>query len=209
MMNIIFDFDGTLVDSFDEAVSIFNLLADKFHFKKAERDEIAILKDLTSLEAIKHLQLPVYKIPRVLLSARKLIRDKMPMLLPTANIKQVLHQLNDSGFTLGILTSNSIENVTIWLKQHKIFELFSFIDNESSFFGKSGKLKKLLKARKIARADAFYIGDETRDIDAAKHCKIASIAVTWGFNSEKILTQSEPDFLARKAEDLLEIFRVV
>jgi phosphoglycolate phosphatase len=135
IMNIIFDFDGTLVDSFDEAVGIFNLLADKFHFKKAERNEIAALKDLTSLEAIKYLQLPVYKIPRVLLNARKLMRDKMLLLSPTANIKNVLQQLNDAGFTLGILTSNSIENVTIWLKQHKILELCCFFVNGYSFFG--------------------------------------------------------------------------
>lgn len=54
----------------------------------------------------------------------------------------------------------------------------------------------------------FYIGDETRDIDAAKQNGIHSIGVTWGFNSEKILAQHQPDYIARKPEDLLAIFEL-
>ena len=65
--------------------------------------------------------------------------------------------------------------------------------------------KKLLKKYKTDKSQTFYIGDETRDIDAAKKNGIYAVAVTWGFNSEKILLQHQPDFIARRPEDLLNI----
>jgi phosphoglycolate phosphatase-like HAD superfamily hydrolase len=46
---------------------------------------------------------------------------------------------------------------------------------------------------------------ETRDIEAAQSNDIYSIAVTWGFNSEKILLQHQPHYIARKPEDILAI----
>jgi len=54
-------------------------------------------------------------------------------------------------------------------------------------------------------ADTFYIGDETRDIDAAQQCNIPSIAVAWGFNSEQTLMRSKPSYLAKTPHDLLRI----
>jgi phosphoglycolate phosphatase len=105
--------------------------------------------------------------------------------------------------SLGILTSNSLENVAAWLEHNKIQNLFSFIHVESNYFGKKHVLRKIIKAYQIDKSQAFYIGDETRDIKAAKECGIYSIAVTWGFNSEKILSQQQPHYIARKPEDIL------
>lgn len=47
-MNIIFDFDGTLADSFSAIIEKLVPLADAFKFRKINQDEIARLKDLTS-----------------------------------------------------------------------------------------------------------------------------------------------------------------
>ena len=52
----------------------------------------------------------------------------------------------------------------------------------------------------------FYIGDETRDIDAAKQCGISAVAVTWGFNSEAIIAKHNPHYLVRHPKDILTIF---
>lgn len=62
-LHLIFDFDGTLVDSFDAVIQKFNLLASEFNFRYIEDHEINDLKNLTSKELIKHLKIPAYKIP--------------------------------------------------------------------------------------------------------------------------------------------------
>ncbi len=202
---LIFDFDGTLVDSFQTAIKAFNLLANKFNFRKIYEDEISNLKNLTSKELIKHLEIPFYKIPTVLLHARKYIRSEIPFLLPFANLVETLKTLHALNISLGILTSNSLANVIEWLERNNIRHLFDFIQAESSYFGKKNMLKNIIKLSNINKSKAFYVGDETRDIEAAKKNDIFSIAVTWGFNSEKILLEYQPHYLIHKPEDLLKI----
>jgi phosphoglycolate phosphatase-like HAD superfamily hydrolase len=51
----------------------------------------------------------------------------------------------------------------------------------------------------------MYIGDETRDISAAKKINIKMIAVAWGFNSFSVLNQYHPDFLVDHPRDVLNI----
>lgn len=204
-MHLIFDFDGTIIDSFQVAIEKFNLLSEEFNFRKISSNEISDLKNLSSKELVKYLKIPIYKIPRILFLARKYMNNKILTLAPFENIHDVLKRLYDEKFSLGILTSNSIENVTTWLDMHKMNHFFSFIHAGSNFFGKDRALKRILKKYAINKSEAFYIGDETRDIDAAKKNNIYSMAVTWGFNSEKILLAHQPHYVARKPEDILVI----
>lgn len=206
-MNVIFDFDGTLVDSFQSAIDIFNVLANEFGFRKIIPDDIANLRELNSREFIKYLKIPFYKMPTIIMKARKLMRSRIESLLPFPNCKKVLTELKNTGFSLGILTSNSAENVTLWLKQNDMVHLFDFINSSTNYFGKAIILKKILQKNHIQKSEACYVGDETRDIDAAKQCGVTAVAVTWGFNSEQILLRYEPHYLIRKPEDLLNICR--
>lgn len=207
-MHLIFDFDGTLVDSFHTALEKLNLLADKFNYRKVKFNEIDRLKNLTSREFIKHLEIPLYKIPKVLLAARKSIRSEMASLASFTNLPDILQQLFNAGYSLGILTSNSKENVAEWLEHQKLNHLFKFIHNESNFFGKKNILRKIIRQYKMDKTEVFYIGDETRDVEAAKDNDIYSVAVTWGFNSEKALVGFDPHYIVRKPEDILDIFTV-
>ena len=125
------------------------------------------------------------------------------MLLPFSSLCEVLRKIHDLNINVGILTSNSLENVTAWLKHNQMDSFFNFIHAESSFFGKKRILRKIIKTYKMERPQIFYIGDETRDVEAAKECNVYSVAVTWGFNSEKILTQHQPHYIVRKPDDIL------
>lgn len=208
-MHLIFDFDGTLVDSFNCLVNKFISLADQFGFRKIEPDEIDRLRDLSSLELIQHLDIPFYKIPKIIAQVRKDLHADMPRLLPIDRVSEVCQKLYDAGLPLGIMTSNSEENVEIWLKQHGMRHLFNYIHTESNFFSKDDLLKKILAQYQIEKAKAFYIGDETRDIEAAKKNAINAVAVTWGYNSENTLLKYQPHHIAHKPENLLTILKVI
>ena len=204
-MYLLFDFDGTLVDSFDCVLKKSILLSDEFYFRKLNDDEINGLRDLSSKELIKFLQVPIYKIPKLILTMRKHLHNEMRNLTPFPNIYQVVERLYDHKFSLGILTSNSVENVSLWLDLHKMSHFFNFIHTESNFFSKKYLLKKTISSYKIDKSQTYYIGDETRDIDAAHKNNIKSIAVTWGYNSEKALLKYEPSFIVQRPEDILAL----
>lgn len=204
-MYLLFDFDGTLVDSFNCVVEKMNQLAEVFHFRKIEEHEIEQLREMSTKELIKFLKIPFYKIPILIRQIRKLLHKEMPRINPVANISPILEKLYHAEFSLGILTSNSIENVMSWLETHQMSHLFKFIHNESNFVSKKYLLRRTIKKYNIDKSSLFYICDETRDIEAAMKNNVKSVAVTWGYNSEKILSQYQPTFLAKKPEDLLLI----
>lgn len=208
-MHLIFDFDGTIVDSFDKVIEKFNVLADQFHFRKTSPNKFLQLKDLDSRALIKHFNISTFKLPIVLYYARKQLRIEMAHLLSFSNVPQVIQRLHQAHFKLGILTSNSNENVMEWLKLNNLSSFFDFIHGDSGYFGKNRQLKKILKKYAINPSQAYYIGDETRDIEAAKYNGIYSVATTWGFNLEKILLTHQPHYIARKPEDLLTIFGLI
>jgi len=83
--------------------------------------------------------------------------------------------------------------------------VFDFIYSEGDIFNKADKMKTLLEERKLNPESVFYVGDETRDIEAARAAGIKMIAVSWGFNKEEILKKENPDYLIRKPEELVSL----
>ena len=74
-----------------------------------------------------------------------------------------------------------------------------------SLFGKAAKLKKLVKAAGIAPEEVLCVGDETRDIEAAKAAGLSSAAVTWGYMKEEVLRKWEPTLVVGSIPELLGI----
>jgi len=203
---LIFDFDGTLVNSFPIMLEKLAKMANQFGMKKISPNEIDVLREMPSRILIKHLQIPLYKLPSLIFQVRKSMKAEIQNILPFAGLPEVLVTLVERGYKLGILTSNSQENVTSWLVRHNLNSLFDFIHDETSFFRKQRSLRNILKIHHLDKEVTCYIGDETRDIDAAHANAIHSVAVTWGFNSERVLRKHHPNSIVNKPNDLLTIF---
>jgi phosphoglycolate phosphatase len=110
-----------------------------------------------------------------------------------------------SNYKIGIVSSNSKDIIIDTLKKDNIENLFEFVYSESSLFGKHLVLKKMCKKHNINPLDVIYVGDEDRDIIAAKKAGIKNIAVTWGFNSKEKLSRENPDYLVDSPMQILEV----
>lgn len=204
-MHFIFDFDGTLANSFELMVEKFSYFADRYHFKKPTPKDIAKLHHLSSKELIAYLEIPVYKLPGIIRAVRKTLAQEIQNLPSFKGLPEVLTTLHQKGAKLGVLTSNAEANVAAWLKRQRLSAYFSFIHSEIHFFGKKHSLKKIVHQHRLDKKQTYYIGDETRDIEAAKGAHVHAVAVTWGFNSEQALALCAPDFIAREPKDLLTL----
>ncbi len=201
---IIFDFDGTIADTLDSIANIVNCLSDEFGWEKLKQEDMDRLRNKESKEVIKDLGIPMIKLPSVGKKIKAELNKKIEYVQPVSGIEEALLELKKTGYTLGILTSNSKDNVSKFLKKNNL-DFFDFIHSENSIFGKSKLIKVLLKNLKIRPEEAIYVGDEVRDIEAAKKTNINVIAVSWGFNSKQILEKQNPDFLIDKPGQLVEI----
>lgn len=206
LMHLIFDFDGTLVDSFSCALTVFNGLAAEHGFRQIAPEDIVSLRHMDSKTWLHHYQIPFYKLPIILHQATQHMQRDILTLQPFTDIPHILAQLHAAGYQLSIVSSNSKSNVQTWLNHHNLAEYFQSITHAPKYFDKAKTLKRILKHVPHAKETVCYIGDETRDIDAAKQTDISCMAVTWGFQAEALLVQQQPQYLVRTPMEILKIF---
>lgn len=202
---ILFDFDGTIADTHDAFLEIVNDLADEFGYPRVDQVQLERLKNLSSMDIIKYSEIPTLKIPFIIKRVKKELSQRIAYLKPYYAIDKALLSLYDKGYLMGIVTSNLAENVVTFLKNNSLDKFFSFIHSGTTLFGKNKMINKVLREHKLRCEDVIYVGDETRDIHAAKKSNIIMISVGWGFNSPTILAQHQPDFLVYHPAELVEI----
>ncbi len=201
---IIFDFDGTLADTIDILLKITNSLSAEFGFKSATKEEVAQLSNLNSWQILRYSGISLFKFPMLIRKLRSELRSEISHIQLFPGIKEVLLELKKRDFQLGIITSNSRENVLASLENNSLQDIFTFIYSGSTF-GKHKVINKWLKKEQVNPQEVFYVGDEIRDIDAARKTGIKMIAVGWGFNSQEVLALHNPDFLIERPQQLIEI----
>lgn len=199
-----FDFDGTIADSLEVVFEIANELADKFGYEKVEKSKLQRLRDKTTKELLVEFGISYKDLVAFSVEAKKLFNKKIKEVVLKRDLRNVLEELKERGFVIAIVTSNSRRNAETFLKNNKL-EIFDFVYSEKALFGKDKKIKKLLLNAGIDRENAVYVGDEVRDIEAARKVGMKSASVCWGLNSKEVLKKNKTDFIIEEPRDLLVV----
>ena len=200
---ILFDFDGTIADTYQAIASITNQLSTEFGYKAFNQEELLLLKNLSSREIVKRSEISFFKLPFLLRRVRSELSKEIAELESIQGIDQVLLKLKNLGYILGIVTSNNQENVDTFLAKNQLGHLFDYIYSGTAVFGKHRVINQAIRRHRLDKTDVIYVGDETRDIRSARKSRIAVIAVSWGFNATKILSEHQPDYLVNHPSELL------
>src|SRR3989344_7366651 len=163
---ILFDFDGTIADSLEVLFSIYKRLSFEFGYPVIQDKKELMNKSPAEFFAM--LKIPKFKFPFVVRRVREEMRKELKSLCPIKGIKEELITLKDK-YTLGIVTSNSTENVKEFLKRNDI-EFFKFVLS-TGIFGKADTIKRIMAKQKLSGESVIYVGDEVRDIQAARAAK--------------------------------------
>ncbi|HZM64470.1 MAG TPA: HAD-IA family hydrolase [Candidatus Saccharimonadales bacterium] len=204
-MHLIFDFDGTIADSFKVNISIFCQMTGRS--PDLPRAEIERLRQLQTRQILKELGISLWQIPGLLKQGRAEMHRRIGEVRPFATISPTLKELQSQGHKLYILSTNSRQNIETFLQKHNLQHLFSEICGGIGLFGKRPAIKTILRRNNILPSDCFYIGDETRDIKAGTKAGIRTIAVAWGYMDERALAPTHPYALIRKPSELLTVCR--
>jgi phosphoglycolate phosphatase len=200
---VIFDFDGTLSDSGDWFLSVVDHLSDRFKFRSVDPGEVETLRHKSSREVIEHLRIPRWKLPRIARYVRKLVAEHATQFELFPGTPDLLEQLAATGVKIALVTSNAENNARIILGPENAGRIELFVCG-SSLFGKAPKFRRVLKRLKVSPHEALAVGDETRDIDAAREVGMRCGSVLWGYASETVLSGLNPDALFRTPQDILD-----
>ncbi len=121
-------------------------------------------------------------------------------------IKELLVQLKEMGFRLSIISSNSKDNIMLFLKINN-FEVFDDVYSSKGLFGKNYTIKNYMRRYGLKNEEVIYIGDELRDIIACRKAGIDIMSVTWGFDDEELLKSGKPTYVVSDCKEILNIFK--
>lgn len=186
-----FDFDGTLADSFGWFVGVMGGVADRYGFRQIDAGDVDALRGLTARQMLAHLGLPGWKVPLVAAHVRRLQARDIDQIRPFDGVADMLRRLASHGVTLAVVGSNAEQNVRRVLGPD-VAGLVRHFGCGASLFGKAAKLTALLRKCKVPAAEAIYVGDEVRDVEAARGAGMASGAVSWGYATPAALRLASP-----------------
>ncbi len=199
----IFDFDGTLADTVTWFAGVVNHVADRYGFKRVEERDHETLRGYAPRRLLEVLGVPLWKVPLIAYYLRTLLAQDIDRISLFEGVDVLLQTLSREGVMLAVVSSNSHQNV------HRILgpDNVALIDTFScgvSIFGKAARLRGVLGRCGVSRSRAIYIGDEVRDIEAAREANVASGAVSWGYNTVEALRACAPNEIFTSIGDIVE-----
>lgn len=220
---LIFDFDGTLIDSVPDLADATNDMltqlgktnfpldtikewvgnGSRLLIERALVGKTQVGADEVSKEEADHAE-------QVFFAAYSSISRSKTLAYP--DVDKGLHQLKEAGFTLALVTNKPIRFVPKILEGLGWTPLFSEVLGGDSLPVKKpdpAPLLQVCKTLKFEPAQAFMIGDSINDISAGKNAGIDTIGLSYGYNYGKDIRDSNPDHAFDNFADLLEWLLIV
>ena len=201
----VFDFDGTLADSFPWFIGVLNDVADRDGFNRVQAAEVERLRGYDARQIMRHLRVPNWKLPFIANHMRQLMARDIDGIRLFDGVPEMLRALHDRGVTVAVVSSNSVENIRSILGSEAAGRVAHY-GCGASLFGKAAKFRKLLRKAGVPAELAIGIGDEVRDIDAARALGMGCAAVAWGYAREVGLAARRPDRLLMRLEEIPGLF---
>lgn len=202
MRHIIFDFDGTLADSFP----LFIELSQELVGMKVSAADIERYRNMPSRAILREIKIPLYRFPRLLVKGKAQMMKRMSDVKPFHGLNKVVNELAaDPQTKLYVVSSNSAGIINSFLDTNQLTDNFASIYGNVGLFSKAQAIKKVMKRENFNVADAVYVGDEVRDIEAAKKVGIPIVSVTWGYNGRKLLELYNPNHIVDTPAELKKV----
>jgi len=204
---VIFDFDGTIADTMPFSFSRSLELLRKEKIDLPEKEIIKKIKSNNYFELMKEFKLSWLKIPFMLQIVKQGQRDlysQIDKIKIFPGMKNLLKDLRNNNYQIGILSSNMQGNVNKFIKIKRL-NFFNIIYCESNILGKDQTFRKMMRKYNLKPEEIIYIGDEIRDVEACKKVGIKIIGVSWGLHTIEALQKNGVDYIVKKPSEILKI----
>lgn len=208
---IIFDLDGTLIDSLEDIANCMNQVLEELNIPTHKIDDykyfvgggISVLVDNALIGYNQEIKEEVTKKFKIVYDQKLHSKTK-----PYDGIYELLDELVKLDCNLAVL-SNKPHEFTIQYVD-SLFKKYNF----KEVHGQKNNIPKKpnpIAAIDIAKSldtpceEVFFIGDTMVDMQTAKNAKMIAVGVLWGFRDEKELKGNGADFLIKHPLDLLQI----
>lgn len=202
--HLLFDFDGTLVDSLAIGMKAFNIIGRRRGFPAIEPQDLDHLMRMPIRDRFRHYGVPMVQLPALAVEFYREYKRLLVDLDFFDGIPEMLVKLKEAGCQLSVMSSNDPEIITTFMDCHGM-NVFHRIIGSNRLFGKDRMIRRYMRREKIAPDQILYVGDELRDIEACKRAGIPIIWVSYGFDHQELVTRAQPEFEAHSPGEVMEI----
>ncbi len=198
---VLFDWDGTLLDSFDADSSAYLAMFREMGIPWG-LDELALHYSPNWYNVYRAAKLPRARWDAANLAWRKQYAHHKPKLV--AGARRVLTQIR-RHHRLGLVTSGDRDRVTSQLRYFRITRLFASrvcADDTAQKKPHPAPLRLALKQMGLHANACVYVGDSPHDLEMARRASVRSIAVLGRFPTETGLRAARPEFLLDSITEL-------
>lgn len=209
---IIFDLDGTLLDTLDDLMNAVNYALTEMGFFTRSREEVQAFVG-NGVAKLMERAVPYGTSPEDVARALDIFkayyalhsRDKTA---PYPGILETLEALRAKGCRLAVV-SNKFDAAVKALAEDFFPGLMDLAAGENEAGGVPKKpdatmVLQTLAALGVAPDRAVYVGDSDVDLQTAKNAGLPCISVTWGFRDREFLLAHGADTLIDRPGELLE-----
>ncbi|MDY0277234.1 MAG: HAD family hydrolase [Acholeplasma sp.] len=209
---IIFDLDGTLLDTVGDIRNSLNYILEKYGYKTLNDSSVKqylgnggnalvkkALNDPTLENDVLHSIINEYTEHY---KAHNNILTK-----PYPNVIELLTCLKNKHIKMAI-TSNKIQESVTTLNQDTFLGLMDVAIGEKEGIPLKPNPKMLfiaLEKMGLKPNEVLFVGDTEVDLQTARNANLKCVAVTWGFRDKDFLASLEPDFIISNPLDILSI----
>ncbi len=210
---ILFDLDGTVLDTVADCTAAINKTMDVFSLPHSTEKQVQsylnngarMLIKRALPEALKDDEGFVDKVLSVYIEFYKEECTKGSVLYD--GIYECLKELKSKGALLGIVT-NKPDIQTQIMVPHYFGDLFDYIKGNSPEVPTKPDAKRVemaLSALGKRKDETIFVGDSWVDAETAKNAKIPCIGVAWGFSGRCGFEDHMPDIIVDKADEIVKI----
>jgi 2-phosphoglycolate phosphatase len=207
-MTILFDLDGTLLDTGPDFLITLNTMLSE---DKRPNIEYELLRPFINLGTSKMLEIAYQSPPDDMLRKRFLAIYQSLNLRNTSLFPGIMDMLTnlEASYNLGLVTNKSTKLTLIALRRFGIQKLFKSVVCGDTLAVKKPSPEPLLLAAQQLRcqpSSCVFIGDAVTDIIAGKAANMRTILVTFGYvpDDHTIIQGWQADALANSTKELTQ-----
>ncbi|NWF64069.1 MAG: HAD family hydrolase [Chloroflexi bacterium] len=203
MALIIFDYDGVLADTLDDLIHFGQQTCDQLGVKHTvTKDDLSNLEVMSFATYGRACEVPEHLVDEFVKISLNLFAEKKSPPAIFDGMSEVIQHFS-SQHKLAIVTTNSSQNVNLFLAQHSLSDLFHAVYGVDTPGSKAHKIS--LARERFGEESIYMIGDALSDVRAAKEAGVTSIAVTWGHQRLETLQRGKPDYVVNDPRELVQV----
>jgi phosphoglycolate phosphatase len=206
-----FDFDGTLVDS---TPGIIEVMQDVINENKLPDHILAEWRVLIGVPLMRQMEIIFPDGPeeywlQLATRYREIYDAKTIELCPLfPGLRNMLEHLHQAGVKITVATSKRRPLVETVLNYHDLMKYFTMLVGAQDVVNHKPHPEtvfKTLEQLHLAADEAVVIGDSSYDLDMARNAGVDAIGVTTGVHSAEVLSRSEPKYIVKGLDEVLQI----